>query len=285
MAQCPGGWRVRDLRSAVVTRSRPSRLADFLDTRPPGARSWARANSRPKRALYVSSPIGLGHVRRDLAIADELRNLHPDLEIEWPAQDPVTAVLESRGERIHPASVQLASESRHVQEESEGQDLHVFQALRRMDEILTANFMVFLDAVRHEQYDLWIADEAWDVDYFLHENPELKTAAYAWLTDFVGYLPMADGGEHERFLTADYNAEMIEQIARYPRVRDRATFVGEPGDIVPDSFGPGCRRSAIGPRGTSASPATSPALTWWRSRIGPRSGGSSDMGPMSRFAS
>jgi hypothetical protein len=22
-------------------------------------------------------------------------------------------------------------------------------------------------------YDLWIADEAWDVDYYLHENPEL----------------------------------------------------------------------------------------------------------------
>ncbi len=31
---------------------------------------------------------------------------------------------------------------------------------------------------------------------------------------------------------------MIEQIARYPRVRDRAIFVGNPEDIVPDSFGP-----------------------------------------------
>ena len=32
---------------------------------------------------------------------------------------------------------------------------------------------------------------------------------------------------------------MIEHIARYPRVRDRAIFVGEPHDVVPDSFGPG----------------------------------------------
>ena len=59
-----------------------------------------------------------------------------------------------------------------------------------------------------------------------------------WLTDFVGWLPMADGGEREEFLTADYNAEMIEQIARYPRVRDRAMFVGDPDDIVPERFGP-----------------------------------------------
>jgi predicted glycosyltransferase len=50
---------------------------------------------------------------------------------------------------------------------------------------------------------------------------------------------MPDGGEHEAFLTADYNAEMIEHIARYPRVHDRAVFVGEPADIVPDSFGAG----------------------------------------------
>jgi predicted glycosyltransferase len=49
---------------------------------------------------------------------------------------------------------------------------------------------------------------------------------------------MQDGGAHESFLTADYNAEMIEHIARFPRVRDRAVFVGSPEDIVPDSFGP-----------------------------------------------
>jgi predicted glycosyltransferase len=108
-----------------------------------------------------------------------------------------------------------------------------------MDEILLANFMVFDDLVREEDYDLWIGDEAWELDYYLHENPERKRAAYVWLTDFVGWLPMPDGGERESFLTADYNAEMIEHIERFPRVRDRALFVGEAGDIVPERFGEG----------------------------------------------
>ena len=106
-----------------------------------------------------------------------------------------------------------------------------------MDEILLANFMVFHDLVRDEQYDLWIGDEAWELDYYLHENPEQKRAAYVWLTDFVGWLPMPDGGEREAFVAADYNAEMIEHIARFPRLRDRAIFVGNPEDIVADSFG------------------------------------------------
>jgi hypothetical protein len=107
-----------------------------------------------------------------------------------------------------------------------------------MDEILLANFMLFHDVVVDRQYDLWIGDEAWELDYYLHENPEWKTAAFVWLTDFVGYLPMADGGHREALLTADYNAEMIEHVARYPRVRDRAIFVGEPDDIVDERFGP-----------------------------------------------
>jgi pimeloyl-ACP methyl ester carboxylesterase/predicted glycosyltransferase len=215
-------------------------LRDFVDSAFGISRgtTWTRGRSRSKRALYISSPIGLGHAQRDVAIARELRRLHPDLEIDWLAQDPVTRVLEAEGERIHPASAFLANESRHIESESAEHDLHCFQAWRRMDEILLANFMVFHEVAEREQYDLWLGDEAWELDYYLHENPELKRAAYVWLTDFVGWLPMPDGGPHEAYLTADYNAEMIEHIARYRRTRDRALFVGNPGDIVPEPFGP-----------------------------------------------
>jgi pimeloyl-ACP methyl ester carboxylesterase/predicted glycosyltransferase len=204
----------------------------------PQTRRWTRSLKRRRRALYISSPIGLGHARRDVAIAKELRKLHPDLEIDWLAQNPVTRVLEAEGERVHPASAHLANESHHIESESAEHDLHAFQAIRRMDEILVANFMLFHDIVRETAYDLWIGDEAWELDYFLHENPEEKRAAYVWLTDFVGWLPMPDGGDREAFLTADYNAEMIEHIARFPGVRDRAIFVGNPDDVVPESFGP-----------------------------------------------
>lgn len=201
-------------------------------------RRWSRGRARPRRALYVSSPIGLGHAMRDVGIADALRDLHPDLEIDWLAQAPVTRVLEAKGERIHPYSRRLASEVAHIDRESGEHRLHAFQAIRRMDEILLANFMLFRDVVSEQQYDLVIGDEAWEIDYYLHENPELKRTAFVWLTDFVGWLPMPSGGAREAALTADYNAEMIEHIARFPRIRDRAIFVGDPEDIVLDAFGP-----------------------------------------------
>jgi len=213
-------------------------LHDFIKPTPAPTVTWRRGRNRRKRALYISSPIGLGHAQRDVAIADELRRLRPDLEIDWLAQHPVTEVIKARGERIHPASAHLANESRHIESESAEHDLHCFQAWRRMDEILVANYMLIHDVVNEEPYDLWIGDEAWELDYYLHENPEEKRAAYVWLTDFVGWLPIPDGGTHEAFLTADYNAEMIEHIERFPRLRDRAIFVGNPDDIVPDTFGP-----------------------------------------------
>jgi pimeloyl-ACP methyl ester carboxylesterase/predicted glycosyltransferase len=214
-------------------------ITDFLDRklgiRAPKQRAGGK--SKGKKALYLSSPIGLGHGRRDIAITRELRKLHPDLQVDWLAQDPVSRLLEANGERIHPLSARLASESRHIELESGEHDLHCFEAIRRMDEVLIANFMIFQDAVEEGGYDLVIADEAWDIDHFWHEHPELKKAKLAWFTDFVGYVPMPSGGEYEAFLTTDYNAEMIEHIERHPGVRDRAIFVGSPEDIVPLSFG------------------------------------------------
>jgi pimeloyl-ACP methyl ester carboxylesterase/predicted glycosyltransferase len=233
-----GGGHAPHVRDPVRFNLLLREFAESVAPRPAPVRTWTRSLRRRRRALYISSPIGLGHARRDLAVARELRALVPDLQVDWLAQDPVTRLLETEGEHVHPASAALANESAHIESESAEHDLHAFQAIRRMDEILVNNYMVFHDLVRQQNYDLVVGDEAWDVDYFLHENPEQKQTAYVWMTDFVGWLPMPDGGERERFLTADYNAEMIQHIARYPRLRDRAIFVGDPDDIVADRFGP-----------------------------------------------
>ena len=123
-------------------------------------------------------------------------------------------------------------------------DLNAFQAIRRMDEILVANFMVFHDAVEEGEYDLVIGDEAWDVDHFLHENPELKRTAFAWMTDFVGWLPMPDGrrargvphgrlqrrdDRARRALPADPRPGDLRRRARRHRARRlRAGAAGDP---------------------------------------------------------
>src|SRR5204863_8348877 len=101
-------------------------------------------------------------VRCCRAIPRPLRTLHRRREIGWPAQLPVSAVLEAAGESVHPASKLMANESAHIESEMGEHDLHVFQAWREMDEILLANFMLFHDVVRDDRYDLWLGDEPWE---------------------------------------------------------------------------------------------------------------------------
>ena len=99
--------------------------------------------------------------------------------------------------------------------------------------------MTFVDLMEAEHYDIVIGDEAWDVDYHYHENPELKRQPFVFLTDFVGCLPMEEGNEREAVLCADRNADDIEHVARYPYVRDAAIFVGNREDVTEQTFGPG----------------------------------------------
>ena len=218
---------------------------DFLDAVEPSTPGHAALDGGPRVGAACAVPL-LADRPRPCAPRRGHRassRLHPDLEIDWLAQHPVTAVLEGAASgSTRPARV-LASESRTSTrvrrarparlpgDPADGRDprrqLHGLPRSRP----------------RGAGYDLWIGDEAWDVDYFLHENPELKRPPT--LADRLRRLAADARGRRARgLLTADYNAEMIEHVARYPRLRDRAVFVGDPDDIVPDPFG----RVAADPR-------------------------------------
>ena len=147
-------------------------------------------------------------------------------------------MLEACGELVHPASADLAPEAAGVDGEAGEHALHAFQMLRRLDEIFCANFMVFDDLVRERGVRRLDRRRGVGDRRLPAREPELKTAPYVWLTDFVGVLPMPDGGEHEAFLAADANRQMVEHVARDPGLRDGSIFVGDPDDIVPERLAP-----------------------------------------------
>jgi pimeloyl-ACP methyl ester carboxylesterase len=195
--------------------------------------------SGQRRVLWLSSPIGLGHIQRDLAIARRLRERHPDVTVDFLAGDPADRVVRHWGERLHPATRLLQNESKHFEGWAADHELHAFNALWDMDEIMTANFMTLADVVERERYDLWVGDEGWDLDYFLHENPDLKRAPYAFLTDFIGLLPMREDRTSTEFIRCwEKNAENIDHLRLHPDVRDLSIMVGEEDDVLDREFGP-----------------------------------------------
>lgn len=216
-------------------------LREFADEIAPARRSARprRARGRGKRVLFVPSCAGLGATRRDVAIAAAIRARRPDVDVEWLASSPVREALEHCGESIHPASDSLVSEVAYLERQAGDYALPRFDAWRDAAEVDFANFMVFHDVTRDEPYDLVIADGAWHVDRLLHEHPELKRFAYAWLCDTIGWLPVGRNGESEARRTAAANAEMVDHVEGRPLVRDRAFYLGDLTDLPRRALGPG----------------------------------------------
>ena len=50
-----------------------------------------------KRILFISGSLGLGHITRDLAFANEIRRQLKDVEIHWLAAEPPLSVLAETG--------------------------------------------------------------------------------------------------------------------------------------------------------------------------------------------
>ena len=146
-------------------------IRQFVDPtfRPEPATATATADrGRCSSAPRSGSATPAGTSRSPASCAHWSRNC----QVDWLAQDPVTRLLDRarRAASTRPASTWPARPRTSTRESGE-HDLHVFQALRTMDEILMANYMVFDDVVRDEHYDLWVGDEAWELDYHLHKNP------------------------------------------------------------------------------------------------------------------
>jgi len=225
----------RPVESATI----PARPERAVPAETPPAPARRPRPDRQRKILWLSSPIGLGHIQRDLAIARRLRERHPDITVDFLAAAPADRVVRHWGERLHPATALLQNETAHFEGWAADHELHAFNALWDMDEIMTANFMTFADVVERERYDLWVGDEGWDLDYFLHENPDMKRAPYVFLTDFIGVLPMREDRSSTEFIRCwEKNAENIDHLRLHPDVRDRSILVGEADDVLDRDFGP-----------------------------------------------
>ena len=194
-ARRAGGLRALPARARPGARQPPAARVRRPGPPPP---SWPRGRSRRKRALYISSPIGLGHARRDIAIARELRACTPisrstgSRSTPSPRRSTPRASACIRRAGCSPTSRTTSSPSRPSTTCTASRPGGGWTRSSSPTSWSSTTWSASSD------YDLWIADEGWEIDYYLHENPEFKRAAYAWLTDFVGWLPMPTAGARGR---------------------------------------------------------------------------------------
>jgi len=190
-----------------------------------------------KKILYISGSLGLGHITRDLALADQIRKLIPDVEIEWLAANPATDVLREAGEKLVPGAEKYANENLSAEKAAKGSSLNILNYLLKSRGEWKKNIDFFLKLIASEKYDLVIGDETYEISLALREHAEMKKFYFVMIFDFVGLEAMTHNTLEQlgvyywnRVWSHDYR---LHQKPPY----DLALFVGEPEDVPDISFG------------------------------------------------
>jgi spore coat polysaccharide biosynthesis predicted glycosyltransferase SpsG len=190
-----------------------------------------------KRVLYISGSFGLGHIYRDLAIARELRNENPEVEIGWIAAHPANMVLKDEGEGLLPESDLYACDSDPAEYAARGVRLNILDYLQNARRHWAQNVEVYRQVMEREHFDLVIGDETYEIAVALLDKPEIKKAPFVMIYDFVG-LDATTRNPLEWIGIYVWNRIWARDRQLHSPARDLAIFVGEFEDIPDRAFGP-----------------------------------------------
>ena len=189
------------------------------------------------RVLFVSGSIGLGHARRDLAIARELRRLNPGVELVWLAGEPASQVIAEAGETLLPEAAAYGDETSSAEDASEEFSLNLMAMGLRAQSAFKRTVAMFEEVSVKYPYDLLVGDETYEIAWTLGKRPELKKAPFTMIYDFVGMDAMS--------------RNPLEQLMAYrvnwgwsggprgkpPTQEDLTLFIGELEDVADRTFG------------------------------------------------
>jgi UDP-N-acetylglucosamine:LPS N-acetylglucosamine transferase len=139
-----------------------------------------------KKILFISGSIGLGHVTRDLAIARELRRQNPQLKLFWLAAQPASSILKQAGEKLLPEADFYADENIFAEHAANGSRLNILKYMLNARAGWAHNAELFKQVIAREQYDLIIADEAYEIVLAWDKNPDISQIPFVMIYDFVG---------------------------------------------------------------------------------------------------
>ena len=188
------------------------------------------------RVLFVSGSIGLGHARRDLAIARELRHLNPGVEIVWLAGEPARQVIAEAGEKLLPETAAYGDETVSAEDASEEFSLNLMSMGLRAQSAFKRTVAMFEEVSTKYSYDLLLGDETYEIAWALGKRPELKRAPFAMIYDFVGMDAMSRN-PLERLMTYWMNWGWSGGPHGKPPSADLVLFIGEHDDVADRPFG------------------------------------------------
>jgi hypothetical protein len=190
-----------------------------------------------KHVLYISGSVGLGHVVRDLAIANELRRHDADVEISWLACHPATLLLKEAGEQLDPETAWYGNDNVGAERSAEkGFRLNIPRYAFNAGQEWTANVKAFRKALRRRRFDLIIADEAYEIATAVAAKVVSPRAPFVMIFDFFGSDSVTKSPS-DKLLTYLSNLWWLWINRLFAARENLGLFVGEPEDIPDGRLG------------------------------------------------
>ena len=183
------------------------------------------------RVLFVSGSLGLGHATRDLAVARELRQRMPSIEIDWLCASPTSEMLAGAGELLAPECRDYRCETDTADAQGTADRLNLTAYVYRALLNWIHNARVIGRAVRRGGYDVLVGDETYEIVVaHVLGVATMPAITFIMLYDFWG-MDIARGGLFERIGAWGLNAIWAQQHRVTGRGNSAALFIGEPADI------------------------------------------------------
>ena len=189
-----------------------------------------------KKILFISGSLGLGHVKRDLAIAKELRKENGNIEISWLAAHPASLVLRDEGETLLPEADIYANDNIFAENAAKGFHLNLLKYLSNARGAWATNVRVFEQVTSREKFDIIIGDETYELAVAQIRNPHLNKAPFVMIYDFVGVNSMSRN-PLDTLMAYIWNRIWAQDYKLLSTGKSLALFVGEPEDIPDKRFG------------------------------------------------
>ncbi|MBT4498743.1 MAG: hypothetical protein HOC74_13530 [Gemmatimonadetes bacterium] len=180
-----------------------------------------------KKVLFISWQACLGHVTRDVAIARQIHELLPEVELVWLASPMATQVLEETGEEVLPESAQSADYNTTAKHTVGCFSVSLTKYVRVVKELYDYNVELYKQIVDKYQFDLVIGDEIYELAIAVLEKRLDPLVPLIMIRDFIGFSPMS-WGPLERLLVTILNRQEAHTLT-HPALTH--LFVGEPEDI------------------------------------------------------
>jgi UDP:flavonoid glycosyltransferase YjiC (YdhE family) len=187
------------------------------------------------KILFITGPIGLGHISRELEVVRELRKYDPKVEIIWFADEPAASFLKEAGERVPYQMDEAKGTTNHAESVASDYTLCLCTMFLKWLKTFDERIALYNKIIAEENVDTIVGDEAMDLLLYLPKHPEFKKFKFVYLSDFFGAYQVRMVPQ-EIIATRIFNSTWTKFMEN-PSLYDKFVFIGEKEDIDEGTMG------------------------------------------------